>query len=264
MAEAEARRVPPPAADTPPDAAPVAWVGLPIAPRRASLSDAELPLADAWVYIGRGSVKHGLGRSPWANPCVNGVHGGRHEVIKRFTSYLDDSQHLLAGLSSLSGCVLVCATWTHHCGLHSGLPRGGQPRRRDVIGRRGRLGVGWLDEGPPIHVGRRAKWRDIKEGGGPCCPERWLPERRRLPPAGADLGCRLARLADDQGIGREGVRRLLAQLASGPLEDDPSPALTQAGCALVHEFVREQGQQVPRAGRVHPAPVVDFDAWPTT
>lgn len=248
-AGAEARRVPPPAADPPPIAAPVARIGLPIATRRTSLSDAEFPFGGSWDYIGRGSVIHGLGRSPWANPFIIGAHGGRHEVIKRFASYLDDSPHLLAGMSALSGCVLVC-----HCALRErchgdsiiaaflrdfqGVDNlDGETSSSDEAGnQKARRWLAWRRTAHTCRAG--ARWRDTKEGGGLCSPGRWLPERRRLPPAGADLGCRLARLADDHGIGRERVRRLLAQLASGHLErpvrgiDSGSSRSRSAGSAL--------------------------------
>lgn len=146
----------------------------PSAPCRVVLSEAELPLAESWVYIGRGSAQLCLGRSPWANPFVIGVHRGRHELVRKNEELLNDSPHLLADLASLSGCALVC-----HCALHERCRSDAiiasflrEFQGVDKLDGEARLGAGWVGDGPPIQVGRGARWRDIKEGGGLCSPGR--------------------------------------------------------------------------------------------
>ena len=61
------------------------------------------------VYVGRGSVPHGLPRSPWGN--AHKVRGlGRASAISAFEADLWASEGLLRALPSLAGQVLVC-----HC-----------------------------------------------------------------------------------------------------------------------------------------------------
>ena len=46
-------------------------------------------------------------------------------------------------------------------------------------------GTGWLGRGPPMQIGPGYKQRGICDGGGPCSPGRWPPNKRALPKGGA-------------------------------------------------------------------------------
>jgi len=80
-------------------------------PRRARLAHGHGVLGSDQAYIGRGSGKHGLGPSIWANPFAIGKDGERDEVIAKFAAYLQGNEELQSKLGELSGMTLLC-----HCG----------------------------------------------------------------------------------------------------------------------------------------------------
>ena len=61
------------------------------------------------VYIGRASPRYALRTSKWANPFMIERDGARDEVIMMYERWLrDERPDLMAALSELRGCDLVC------------------------------------------------------------------------------------------------------------------------------------------------------------
>ena len=213
--------------------------GPPLAPRRACLGSLgrRRSLPDLWLYIGRGSSKHGLGQSLWANPFAIGRDGGRREVISRFRDYLSENTSLQGQLvAELSGKHLAC-----HCAAHEpchadvlieyfhmlsgGAPEDDGPTSdEDELGLpKARAGAGWVGSGPPLLAAYGSRRRDVVDGGGLCSPGRWSVHQRRRP----ELAPRIAEVIDDvitqmaNVEGSEFIDRVGSSLACGACTADP-------------------------------------------
>ncbi|CAK0883391.1 unnamed protein product [Prorocentrum cordatum] len=158
-------------------------------PSRATISQVG-QLLPGDVYIGRGSSREGLEKSPWHNPWE--ISGGlsRDAVVDNYAALLASAGPLRAGLRGLGGKRLVC-----HClpserchgdaiiaacaklsgganlpDIDSGNP--GSPRK---------AGDGWLGRGGPLQAPLRRGARGMEDGAGSCSPGRWPFAARRLP-----------------------------------------------------------------------------------
>ena len=53
--------------------------------------------------------------SEWGNPFIIGVHGNRHEVIRKYEDYVTNNPDLMGKLPSLQGKVLGCVCKPKAC-----------------------------------------------------------------------------------------------------------------------------------------------------
>ena len=170
-----------------------------IAPRRIKVS--KEALADpAFVYIGRGCSRYGLGPSVWGNPFKPSGKYDKKRALKAYKALLTKSPGLLKELEMLGGKMLAC-----HCGseeechgdiiieeyMNRFIPEfdGEPPTAEEALDRAAdRKRQAGLEEpiaptkicgvGSPLYVGSGPRRRLLADGGGLCSRGLWRPESR--------------------------------------------------------------------------------------